>query len=101
MRPESANWRSALESDLSHEAQQSEVPPAGLVYWKAERRLRREQAERALKPIRAAEALCLTLLGAGVAVAGITAGLSLVTLAIITLGVISIYAAALLQTRRT
>lgn len=32
-----------------------EVPAAGLVYWKAEIRLRREQAERAMAPMRIME----------------------------------------------
>ena len=50
----------------------SAVPPAGLVYWKAELRTRRERTEQALRPLRWTEAgsvgvLAIFSVGVGVA----------------------------------
>lgn len=50
----------------------STVPPAGLIYWKAELRTRRERTEHALRPLRWMEAGSvgvLALFGLGVGVA--------------------------------
>ena len=50
----------------------SPVPPAGLVYWKAELRMRRERTEQALRPLQWIEAGSvgvLALFGVGVGVA--------------------------------
>ncbi|MBS1829371.1 MAG: hypothetical protein JST93_28980 [Acidobacteria bacterium] len=44
------------------EETKAEVPPPGLVYWKAELRARRDQAERAMRPMRAMEMAALILL---------------------------------------
>lgn len=49
-------------SFLTGDTHGADVPPPGLVYWKAELRARREQAERAMRPMRAMEIAALVML---------------------------------------
>jgi hypothetical protein len=60
------------------------VPPAGLVWWKAELRMRREKAERAMRPIALAEkgaVACSAVAMAAVCVWGLSSGQSQMVLA--------------------
>lgn len=50
------------------------VPPAGLIYWKAELAARRERAERALRPARVMEVAASLILTVLVVVALAVAG---------------------------
>ena len=61
-------------SFLSGEEERVEVPAAGLVYWRAELKARREQAERAMRPMRAMEMAAMVLLSGMVVGLGMVSG---------------------------
>jgi len=49
-------------SFLTGQEDDADVPAAGLVYWRAELKARREQAERAMRPMRAMEIAAMVML---------------------------------------